>query len=109
MTPFPARPCEVVALSVPEFTCELDLDATVSFDRVCRRFLEDANRAVVWFIRFHALASWCEGADNAGWLLLDPSHARRACEVAASFELNGEWGFDAEPFRSAAQSAGRDE
>lgn len=108
MTPLPTRPCEVVAMPVPEFTCELDLDARISFDKVCRRFLEDANRAVVWFIRFRALTAWCERADSAAWLCLDPSHTRRACELAATFELNGAWEFDAEPFRSAAQSRATD-
>src|SRR5690349_18160353 len=51
-TPFPASPCDVVTLSVPEFTCELDLNGSGSLDVVCRRFLDDTNRAVVWFIRF---------------------------------------------------------
>jgi len=107
-TPFPSRPCEVVALTVAEFTCELDLNAAASIDRVCHRFLEDANRALVWFIRFRALTTWCERADSVAWLRLNPSHARHACEVAASFELNGDWGFDAELFRSAAESLARD-
>lgn len=108
MTPFPSRPCEVVALTVPEFICELDLHGAVSFDGVCRRFLEDANRALVWFIRFRALTAWCERADTVGWLNSDPSHAQCACEVAASFELNGEWQFDAAPFRLAVEAVARD-
>ena len=107
-TPFPSRPCEVVTLTVPEFTCELDLNAAVSIDRVSQRFIEDTNRAVVWFIRFRALTAWCDRADIAGWLRSDPSHARHACEVAASFDLNSEWEFDAEPFRSAVESIVRD-
>jgi hypothetical protein len=98
----------VVALTVLEFTWELDLDAAVSFDKICQRFLEDANRAVVWFIRFHALTAWCERADVAGWLHSDALHARRACEVAASFDLNTEWEFDVEPFRLAVESVARD-
>jgi len=106
-TPFPSRPCEVIALTVPEFTCELDLNTAVSLDWVCARFLEDTNRALVWFIRFRALTAWCTRADTAGWLRLDPSHARSACEVAASFELNGQWEFDIEPFRSAVESVAR--
>jgi hypothetical protein len=103
-TPFPSRPCEVVALSVPEFTCELDLNTAVSFNAVCQRFLEDANRALVWFIRFRALTAWCERPDIAGWLREDPSHARHACEVAASFDLNSQWEFDPEPFHMAVES-----
>ena len=108
-TPFPSRPCEVVALTVAEFTCDLDLNAAVSFDGVCQRFLDDANRAVVWFIRFHALTAWCKRTDSAQWLHLDPSYGRSACAVAASFALNGEWEFDAEPFRSAVESARDDD
>ena len=107
-TPFPAGPSDVVALAVSEFACELDLNESVSIDAVCRRFLDDANRALVWFIRFRALAAWCERRDMAVWLQSEPSHAQHACEVAASFELNDDWGFDAERFRSAVQSAARD-
>jgi hypothetical protein len=103
-TPFPARPSDVVALTVPEFTCELDLNAT-SFDLVCHRFLDDANRALVWFIRFRALAAWCERPDMAAWLTSGASHVQHACEVAASFKLNDDWGFDPEAFRSAVESA----
>jgi hypothetical protein len=104
-TPFPATPCEVVALTVPEFTCDLDLNVAVSLNSVCQRFLEDANRTLVWFIRFRALTAWCERADVAEWLGSDSSHARYACELAASFDLNGAWEFEAEPFRSAVESA----
>ena len=75
---------------------------------MCRRFLEDANRALVWCIRFRALTAWCERTDIAEWLRSDASHARRACEVAASFDLNSDWEFDAEPFRSAVESVAHD-
>jgi hypothetical protein len=44
-TPFPASPCDVVALSVPEGTCELDSNGSVSLDTVCRRFLEDTRQS----------------------------------------------------------------
>lgn len=103
-TPFPARPSDVVALTVAEFTRDLDLNATLSIDDVCRRFIEDTNKAVVWVIRFRALAAWCVRADVAGWLGSRPLHARHACEVAATFDLNTEWEFDAEGFRSAVES-----
>jgi hypothetical protein len=106
-TPFPASPCDVVALTVPEFTSELDLTESASLDAVCRRFLEDANRAVVWFIRFRALTAWCERLDVAQWLRSEPLHARHACELAASFDLNEAWEFDAERFRSAVESVVR--
>ena len=104
MTPFPARASEVVALTVAEFTCELDLNASGSFECVCRRFLEDANRALLWFIRFRALTAWCEDVEMATWLQLHPSYQRHACEMAASFALNDDWQFDAEPFRTAIES-----
>ena len=106
-TPFPARPCDVVALTVAEFACALDLDAAASLDVGCRRFLDDANRALVWFIRFRALMAWCERADIAAWLTSGPSLARHASEVAASFQLNEEWQFDAAAFRSAVESIDR--
>jgi hypothetical protein len=104
MTPFPARPCDVVALTVPEFTRDLDLNAAVSIDAVCRRFIDDTNKAVVWVIRFRALAAWCVRTDVAAWLGSRPFHAQHACEVAAAFELNADWGFDADSFRSAVES-----
>jgi len=106
-TPFPASPCDVVSLSVLEFTCELDMNGSVSLDAVCRRFLEDTDRAVVWFIRFRALMAWCERIDVTQWLRSEPSHALYACELAASFDLNDAWEFDAERFRSAVESAAR--
>ena len=103
-TPFPATPCDVVTLSVREFTSELGPEASVSLEAVCRRFLEDSNRAVVWFIRFQALKAWCGRRDVAQWLQLDPAHARHACELAASFDLNEAWEFDAVRFRAAVES-----
>jgi hypothetical protein len=96
-----------VALTVPEFTCELDVSESVSLDVVCRRFVDDINRALVWFIRFRALTSWCERTDVGVWLQSEPSHAQHACQLAASFELNDDWEFDAERFRSAVDSVTR--
>jgi len=103
-TPFPSRPSDVVALTVPEFTCVLDLHAPAPFDDVCHRFLDDLNRAVVWFIRFRALTGWCERDDMSAWLRSEPGHVRHACEVAASFELSDDWEFDPARFRSAVES-----
>jgi hypothetical protein len=97
----------VVPLTVLEFALDLDLNAAVSLDSVCQRFLEDANRALVWLIRFRALTAWCERADMAPWLRSERSHAQHACEVAASFELNDDWKFDVERFRSAVESVAR--
>jgi hypothetical protein len=106
-TPFPASPDDVIALSVSEFTCGLDVNGSLSLDAVCERFLDDSNRAVVWFIRFRALTAWCERIDVAEWLRSEPTHTPHACELAASFDLNGDWEFDAERFRSAVQSVAR--
>jgi hypothetical protein len=104
-TPFPSKPCDVSPLTVLEFTCELDLNASASIDAVCGRFVDDVNRALVWFIRFRALTTWCERTDSDAWLKSEPSRARHACAVAASFTLNDRWEFDPERFRSAVQSA----
>jgi hypothetical protein len=106
-TPFPTNPSDVVALTVPEFTCELDLNGSVSLDAVCRRFVDDTNRALVWFIRFRALTAWCERTDVGVWLQSEPSHTQHACQLAASFALNDDWEFDAERFRSAVDSVAR--
>jgi hypothetical protein len=106
-TPFPANPSDVVPLTVPEFTCGLDLGGPASLDAVCRRFLDDTNRALVWFIRLRALTAWCERSDMGVWLQSEPSHTQHACQLAASFELNDEWQFDAESFRSAVDSVAR--
>jgi hypothetical protein len=106
-TPFPTSPSNVVALTVPEFACGLALNQFASIDAVCQRFLHDTNRALVWLIRFRALAAWRERADMAAWLQAEPTLARRVCEVAASFELDADWEFDAEPFRWAVESIAR--
>jgi hypothetical protein len=106
-TEFPTRPCDVATLTVAEFTCELDLTATVSFDRVCQRFLDDVNRALVWFIRFRALTVWRERGDIAVWLQSDASLEQRACAAAAAFALNEAWEFHADAFRFAVESMQR--
>jgi hypothetical protein len=59
---------------------------------------------VVWFIRFRALTAWCARTDTASWLRSEPSRTGHACELAASFELNEDWEFDADRFRSAVDS-----
>jgi hypothetical protein len=106
-TPFPTCPAEVVVLSVPEFTCELDLSGPLSLDDVCRRFVDDTNRALVWVIRFRALTAWCERPDVGVWLQSQPTHAQHACQLAASFALNDDWEFDTEGFRSAVNAVAR--
>jgi len=106
-TPFPTTPSEVAALTVPEFTSALDLSEPASLDSICQRFLDDTNRALVWFIRFHALTTWCERTDVGVWLQSEPSHTQHACQVAADFELNDDWEFDAQRFRSAVEMVAR--
>jgi hypothetical protein len=103
-TPFPTRPSDVAALAASEFACAPDLQASVSIEDVCQRFVGDANRAVVWLIRFRALTAWCERTDTGPWLRAEPGRAERACAMAASFVLNEQWEFDAGEFRSAVQS-----
>ena len=103
-TPFPTRPCDVAAVTASEFACVRDLHASVSIDDVCQRFIDDANRALVWLIRFRALTAWCDRTETAPWLRGEPVRAERACAMAASFVLNEDWEFDAGEFRSAVQS-----
>lgn len=107
-TPFPARPCDVVMLTEAEFACALNLDAAASLAISCQRFADDANRGLVWLIRFRALVTWCERPEVAPWLTSGALRPRQACELAASFQLNDEWQFDPERFRSAVESIGRD-
>jgi hypothetical protein len=107
ITPFPTNPSDVAALTVPEFTRELDVEGAASLDAVCRRFVDDTNRALVWFIRFRALTAWRERVDVARWLQAEPLHAQHACQLAASFELNDAWEFDPQRFRSAVESVAR--
>jgi hypothetical protein len=65
------------------------------------------TRAAIWFIRFHALTTWRERMDMAQWLRSEPSHAGQGFELAVRFDLNDEWEFDADRFRSAVESVAR--
>jgi hypothetical protein len=103
-TPFPTRPIDVVALSLYEFTFDLDMSVSPSLDAVCGRFVEDANRALVWLIRFRALKAWSDGPDISEWLTTGSRTARDVREVAATFELNDRWEFDTEAFCSAVDA-----
>lgn len=103
-TPFPTRPSDVAALTASEFACARELQASVSIDDVCQRFVDDANRALVWLIRYRALTAWCDRTETVSWLRAEPVRADRACAMAASFVLNDNWEFDAGEFRSAVQS-----
>ena len=100
-TPFPAIPQDVAGLSVQEFTFDLDdLDGprVPSMERICRTFMDDANRALVWWIRFGALQTWCDSPEVMARTTSDARILRDAREVAASFPLNDRWEFDATAF-----------
>jgi hypothetical protein len=103
-TPFPTRPMDVVALTVQEFTRDLTLDVAPSLAAVCTRFADDANRALVWLIRFRALQTVCARGEMAEWLDAGSDASKDICELAASFKLNDRWEFDARDFRSAIQN-----
>ena len=102
-TLFPTRPVDVVALTTAEFTCDLEMNNAPSLEEVCRRFGNDANRALVWWIRFRALRAWCAAEDVTKWLTAGSATPRDICEVAASFELNDRWEFDADTFCVAVE------
>jgi len=103
-TPFPATPADVAVLTVQEFTFDLDeFDGheIPSMERICRTFIYDANRALVWWIRFGALKAWRTNPDVIARSTSDSGILRDACEVAASFPLNPLWEFDATDFGRA--------
>lgn len=103
-TMFPAVPGDVAALTTREFAFNLEWNNAPSFDEICRRFGNDVNRAVVWLIRFRALKAWCARDDVADWL--NAARMPRICEVAARFELNEQWEFDADTFCVAVDMIG---
>jgi hypothetical protein len=106
-TGFPATPGDVAVLTPQEFT--FDLDALVgsrvaSMERVCRTFIDDANRALVWWIRFEALKIWRARTDVTARLDSGSMTLRDACDVAASFPLNHRWEFETNDFCSAIEA-----
>jgi len=103
-TPFPAVPQDVAVLTIQEFTSELgelDPNRVPSLQHICRTFVHDANRALVWWIRFEALQSWCASPDVLARTAADGRILKDASEVAASFPLNRQWRFDATAFGRA--------
>ncbi len=103
-TPFPAVPRDVAVLTVHEFTFDLDeLDEhqIPPIERICRMFMDDANRALVWCIRFGAWKAWCSSPDVMVRATSDSRIVRDAREVAASFPLNHRWEFDSAAFGRA--------
>lgn len=103
-TPFPSHPAGVVALSPDEFIIDTDRLDGASLDAVCTRFIDDANRALVWVIRFQALKTLSERADMTDWFRNDGLTTADVCAVAARFELNDQWEFDPERFCTAVDA-----
>jgi hypothetical protein len=63
----------------------------------------DANRALVWWIRFEAFRNWCDRTDVMTRSTAQASIVRDACEAAASFPLNHLWEFDTMDFARAVE------
>jgi hypothetical protein len=102
-TPFPTKPGDVVALTIPEFTFAVNA-ADPSLDDVCGRFPDDPNRALVWLVRFHALKAVTSQVEIAAWLAGETGSLRDAYYVAARLKLNERWEFDHVLFRSAVKA-----
>jgi hypothetical protein len=100
-TPFPALPVQVAALTVQEFTAALDLTEAPTLDDVCARFADDANRALVWLVRYRALTTFRENAKVGVWLTSRACPTRDLYEIAASLALNERWEFDPVAFCAA--------
>jgi len=106
-TDFPATPGTVAALTTLEFAFahdELEGRRAPTLERICGTFADDANRALVWCIRFGALKNWSSRSDAMARVTADPSTLRDACEAAAGFPLNQRWEFDPEGFGSAIEA-----
>jgi hypothetical protein len=103
-TPFPSTPKDVPALSIQEFALDLDIEDDPPLDAICARFLNDANRAFVWLIRFRALQAWRARPGTTDWMRASSRTMRDACDVAAGFELTGDWEFDAQDFAAAVSA-----
>jgi hypothetical protein len=103
MTPFPTRPVDVVPLTILEFTFAREA-ADPSLAEVCGRFPDDANRALVWLLRFSALKAVTANAEIATWLAGAVGSRHDAYDVAASLTLNERWEFDHASFCSAVKA-----
>jgi hypothetical protein len=106
-TMFPTQPREVAVLTPAEFEFDADWNDTPSLEAVCRRFANDANRALVWFIRFRALKAWLARDAMPRSLNAGGRRARDICEVAARFDLNDRLEFDDDAFRWAVDDLAR--
>ena len=103
-TPFPGSPAEVVPLSIYEFASDSWTGDAPSIDMICSRFTDDLNRALVWILRYRALAALVGRAEIAAWLDRGARNWRDMFEVAAQFPLNSDWGFDGEMFCAAVDA-----
>jgi hypothetical protein len=103
MTPFPIRPGDVVALTVHEFTFAREA-ADPSLEEVCGRYPDDANRALVWMLRFSALKAVTANTEVATWLASAVGSLGDAYDVAATLALNERWEFDHASFCSAVKA-----
>ena len=101
-TIFPTLPGEVAVLTTSEFACDVESNKAPSLDEVCGRFGNDANRALVWFIRFRALKTWCARDDSAR--RISAARMPHICAVAASLGLNDQWEFDPDAFCLALEA-----
>jgi hypothetical protein len=73
---------------------DLEMTQAPSIETGCRSSGNDANRALVWLIRWRALKSLCARPDVAEWRRAGARTSRAMCEVAAAFDLNDGWEFD---------------
>ena len=103
LTPFPSRPEDVTALTVQEFTRDIDLGHPPSLDAICTRFFNDSNRALTWRIRFDALMAWRARPEVADWLGVSHGRESDAFELAASFLVTDHWEFEATTFCAAIE------
>ena len=101
ITAFPAKPRDVVALRVEEFLVDLETSHAAPIESACRAFANDANRALVWLIRWRALNTLCARSEVTEWRRAGARTSRDLCEVAAVFDLNDGWEFDHERFCEA--------
>ena len=107
-TRYPVMPVDVAELTTAEFAFHLEWNSAPGLDEVCRRFGNDANRALVWLIRVRALKAWCAREGMTQWLHDGSRTSQDVCEVAAGFQLNDRWEFDPEAFCVAVDmEAGR--
>lgn len=107
-TVFPATPGDLALLTIQEFTFRIyDVQSRQGppVEQVRRIFMEDANRVLVWSIRFGALKNWCAtNVDRIEGVNGDSEFLRDAYELAASFPVNAFWEFDPSAFECAVQA-----